>query len=78
MTTRTALIAISKENFYAREKSVKIDTVFNTFVYAPKSVLSVEAETDGGFIISVPFWVFTSKRLNPCHAVGFISNGPVR
>lgn len=67
-----ARIEVAKETFAAREKSVKLDTIFGS-VYAPKSKISIERETEDNLIIVVPCWVFWNKELNPCQMVsGFL------
>ena len=72
-----ARIEISKADYEAREKSVKLDTIFGS-VYAPKSKTSIESDMGNNLIIVVPCWVFWNKELNPCQMtsgfLGQISN----
>lgn len=74
-----AKIAVPESLLNEREKSIKLQTIFGS-VYAPKSkiiVLEIKStfkavannEQTGTAIIVVPFWVFTSKGLNPCQMV---------
>lgn len=67
-----ARIEIAKDVYAAREKSVELVTIFGN-VFAPKSKIIVESESNNTITILVPCWVFWNNDLNPCHMVkGFI------
>lgn len=67
-----ARIEIAKEVYFAREKSVKLSTIFGD-VYAPKPKVTVERESVNSLVVLIPCSIFWNKDLNPCQMVrGYI------